>query len=50
LKLSPAEWSAFFQAMIKVESNYTQGAISHAGALGLAQLMGSFAGGGGILR
>jgi soluble lytic murein transglycosylase-like protein len=25
--------------MIKVESNYTQGAISHAGALGLAQLM-----------
>ncbi len=39
LKLSPAEWSAFFQAMIKVESNYTQGAVSHAGALGLAQLM-----------
>lgn len=37
--LSPAEWSAFFQAMIKVESNYTQGAVSHAGALGLAQLM-----------
>ena len=25
--------------MIKVESNYTQGAVSHAGALGLAQLM-----------
>ena len=39
LKLSPAEWAAFFQAMIKVESNYTQGAVSHAGALGLAQLM-----------
>ncbi|MEY3307111.1 MAG: hypothetical protein RLZZ413_1149, partial [Pseudomonadota bacterium] len=39
LELSPAEWSAFFQAMIKVESNYTQGAVSHAGALGLAQLM-----------
>lgn len=37
--LSPAEWAAFFQAMIKVESNYTQGAVSHAGALGLAQLM-----------
>ncbi|RID90307.1 lytic transglycosylase domain-containing protein [Gemmobacter lutimaris] len=25
--------------MIKVESNYTQGAVSHAGALGLTQLM-----------
>lgn len=37
--LSPAEWAAFFQAMIKVESNYAQGAVSHAGALGLAQLM-----------
>jgi hypothetical protein len=37
--LSPAEWAAFFQAMIKVESNYSQGAVSHAGALGLAQLM-----------
>ena len=39
LKLSSAEWAAFFQAMIKVESNYTQGAVSHAGAQGLAQLM-----------
>lgn len=39
LGLSPAQWAAFFQAMIKVESNYTQGAVSHAGALGLAQLM-----------
>jgi hypothetical protein len=39
LDLSPAEWAAFFQAMIKVESNYTQGAVSPAGALGLAQLM-----------
>lgn len=39
LGLSPAEWAAFFQAMIKVESNYAQGAVSHAGALGLAQLM-----------
>lgn len=37
--LSPAEWAAFFQAMIKVESNYVQAAISPAGALGLAQLM-----------
>ncbi|MDQ1850594.1 lytic transglycosylase domain-containing protein [Gemmobacter fulvus] len=39
LEISPTEWTAFFQAMIKVESNYTQGAVSHAGALGLAQLM-----------
>jgi len=39
LDLSPAKWAAFFQAMIKVESNYTQGAVSHAGAKGLAQLM-----------
>jgi hypothetical protein len=39
LKLSPAEWAAFFQAVIKVESNYRQGAVSQAGALGLAQLM-----------
>jgi hypothetical protein len=39
LELSPAEWAAFFQAMIKVESNYAQGAVSRAGALGLAQLM-----------
>lgn len=39
LNLSPAEWAAFFQAMIKVESSYTEGAVSTAGALGLAQLM-----------
>ena len=39
LELGPKEWAAFFQAMIKVESNYTQGAVSHAGAQGLAQLM-----------
>ncbi|SEO19951.1 Transglycosylase SLT domain-containing protein [Gemmobacter aquatilis] len=39
LELSPAEWAAFFQAMIKVESNYAQGAVSRVGALGLAQLM-----------
>ena len=39
LDLSPRQWAAFFQAMIKIESNYTQDAISRAGALGLAQLM-----------
>lgn len=39
LDLTPGEWAAFFQAMIKVESNYRQGAVSRAGALGLAQLM-----------
>ena len=39
LDLSPRNWAALFQAMIKVESNYTQGAVSHAGALGFAQLM-----------
>lgn len=39
LDLSPRQWAAFFQAMIKIESNYTQAAISRAGALGLAQLM-----------
>jgi len=39
LELTPARWAAFFEAMIKVESNYRQGAVSHAGALGLAQLM-----------
>lgn len=37
--LTPAQWAAFFQAMIKVESDYAQGAVSGAGALGLAQLM-----------
>jgi hypothetical protein len=39
LDLSPREWAALFQAMIKVESNYAQGAVSRAGATGLAQLM-----------
>lgn len=39
LDLTPARWAAFFEAMIKVESNYRQGAVSHAGARGLAQLM-----------
>jgi hypothetical protein len=39
LGLSPQDWRAFFQAMIRVESGYRQGAISSAGAMGLAQLM-----------
>ena len=39
LGLAPQQWSAFFEAMIKIESNYTHVAVSRAGALGLAQLM-----------
>lgn len=39
LDLSPRQWAAFFQAMIAVESNYAQRAVSRAGARGLAQLM-----------
>lgn len=39
LGLTPAEWSALFQAMIKVESGYNPSAVSSAGAKGLAQLM-----------
>jgi soluble lytic murein transglycosylase-like protein len=39
LNLTPAEWSALFQAMIKVESGYNPSAVSSAGAKGLAQLM-----------
>lgn len=39
LELSPKHWTAFFQAMIQIESGYSQSAVSSAGALGLAQLM-----------
>jgi hypothetical protein len=39
LGLSQADWSALFQAMIKVESGYNPSAVSSAGAKGLAQLM-----------
>lgn len=39
LELSPKHWAALFQAMIQIESGYAQGAVSAAGALGLAQLM-----------
>ena len=39
LGLTPKEWAAFFQAMVKVESNYSHSAVSRAGAVGLAQLM-----------
>lgn len=39
LGLSNADWHAFFQAMIRVESGYHPSAVSSAGAIGLAQLM-----------
>lgn len=39
LGLTPEAWHAFFQAMIRVESGYRPAAVSHAGAIGLAQLM-----------
>ena len=37
--LSRSDWPLFLQAMIRVESGYQQSAVSHAGAIGLAQLM-----------
>lgn len=43
LGLTPRQWRAFFQAMVQVESNYSQAAVSRAGAIGLAQLMPSTA-------
>lgn len=43
VNLSPREWAAFFQAMIKVESNYNATARSHANAIGLAQIIPSTA-------
>jgi len=39
LGLTPEDWRAFFQAMIRVESGYQPAAVSSAGAIGLAQLM-----------
>lgn len=39
LGIGPAEWTALFQAMIRVESGYNPAAVSPAGARGLAQLM-----------
>jgi len=39
LGLTPRDWRALFQAMIRVESGYRQSAVSSAGAIGLAQLM-----------
>ena len=37
--LSPPEWTALFQALIRVESAYNPAAVSPKGATGLAQLM-----------
>lgn len=39
LGLSPRDWTAFFQAMIRVESGFQPEAVSPAGAIGMAQLM-----------
>jgi hypothetical protein len=39
LDMSGADFAALLQAMIRVESAYNQGAVSRAGAIGLAQLM-----------
>lgn len=39
LGLSPRDWTAFFQAMIQVESGFQPQVVSSAGAIGMAQLM-----------
>lgn len=37
--MSVSEWALFFQANIEIESAYNPGAVSHAGVIGLGQLM-----------
>lgn len=37
--MSVTEWLNFFRSNIEIESAYNQGAVSHAGAIGLGQLM-----------
>nr|WP_246086413.1 lytic transglycosylase domain-containing protein [Roseinatronobacter monicus] len=37
--LSASEWAALFQSNIEIESAYNPNALSHAGAIGLGQLM-----------
>lgn len=37
--LTVTEWLSLYRALIEIESAYDQGAISHAGAIGLGQLM-----------
>lgn len=37
--IAPMEWLALFRANIAIESNFRQSARSHAGAIGLGQLM-----------
>jgi len=42
--LSASDWALLFQSNIEVESAYNPGALSHAGAIGLGQLMPDTAG------
>lgn len=37
--ISPVDWLALFRALIAIESDFQQSARSHAGAIGLGQLM-----------